>query len=390
VVRRREVRGEPGSDPFGQLTDTYTATGYHRHLNYDSAAQSGSDYGLPTSVVGDSIVQDDNNSYSPTLSFKYDAYGNLICYNKGNGWWAMTYDANDRQTAVGDPDDASLVVSACGKSPGIAGSTIVTTHTYFPDGSVETMQSPSEAAQGVNTSYTYDADGDTLTETRHYSYTSSSPAPIVPAQKWYDGEDRLVEVEEPYDSRRFNDYNHTPMEYFAYPWLTRYLYDFTQNHTVSFSGSSAFYAHGNLFDTQLGPQLQQTGAWTDTKGTAFDALDRPVDQYAYTTNSVLTTTSLTYDATPTTIGFLQTQCNAAGLNQCQIFDYNERGETISDSYSGSSPLPTLTYSRDADGRVGSVIWGSNGTETYAYNPDGAVTQRREPVVGGVNSRATIN
>jgi hypothetical protein len=60
---------------------------------------------------------------------------------------------------------------------------------------------------------TYDADGNALTETHHFGYTSSSPAPIVPTQKWYDGEDRLVEVEEPYDPRTFNDYNHTPMEF---------------------------------------------------------------------------------------------------------------------------------------------------------------------------------
>jgi len=82
-----------GSETYGQLTDSYTATGYHRQFNYDVTAQGGLDFGLPTSVVGASITQKDNNIYSPTQSFKYDAHGNLICYNKGNGWWALTYDA---------------------------------------------------------------------------------------------------------------------------------------------------------------------------------------------------------------------------------------------------------------------------------------------------------
>ncbi len=384
-----------GSETFGQLTDSYTTTGYHRHFNYDPTAQNGTDYGLPTSVAGDAIVQDDNNSYSPTQSFKYDEYGNLICYNKGNGWWALTYDSDDRQTAVGDPDDASLVVSACGKTPGLAGSNIVTAHTYFADSAVNTLQSPSEHAQGVSTSYTYDADGDTLTETHHYSYTSSSPAPVVPTQKWYDATDRLVEVEEPYDTRKYNDISQTPMEYFSYPWLTRYLYDLSQNTAVSISGSPLFDAHGDLFDTQvlLDGVLQSDGVatgnpktWTDTKGEAYDSLDRPVDQFAYTTGSVLNTTTLAYDTTPTTIGFLQSQCNA--VNQCDTLNYDSRGNKVSDNFSDSTPSLSFTY--DADGRTLTAVSSVYGTESYSYNPDGALTEKVEPSGGGVTSPATIN
>lgn len=383
-----------GSEPFGQLTDSHSHTGYHHQFNYNTSAQGGGDYGLPTSVVGDSITQDDNNVYSPTQSFVYDGSGNLICYNKGDGWWALTYNVLGQQTAIGDPDDAALVVAACNKTPGLSGSRIETTKTFYPDGAPKQQQEPLEYAQGVSSSYTYDADGNELTVTRHYDYTAASPAPIVPTQRWYDGKDRFVEVEQPYDSRNFGDPANTPLEYFGYPWLTRYLYDLTEGGMVSISGSSPFAAHGNLFDTQLlldgvvqsyGVATGGSKTWYDTKGGAYDALDRITTQFAYSTGSSLNPTTLSYDTSQTTRGLISSQCNATA--QCIYFTYDALNQKTAETFSDSTP--TLSYTFDADGRTATAISGTYGTESHTYNPDGSITQVVEPTGGGVTSPATI-
>ncbi|HET9393082.1 MAG TPA: DUF6531 domain-containing protein [Candidatus Rubrimentiphilum sp.] len=228
------------SEPFGRLSNSYTPLGYHRAYSYDSGAQGG-DFGLPTSVVGDTFTQNDGTSRSPTQQFIYDGYGNLVCFSKlqdgsGTHWSRLTYDSLNRQTAVADPDDATLTVSQCSNSPGISGSYIVSSTTYYQNGQVASTQSPSEhASYGVSTTFTYDSNGNQIGQAGGYG----------PTQKWYDGADRLVEVVEPTSGSVYGSLSAD-----LFPWLTRYIYDMSQNNQVSMQYGGGYYAHGNLFKTQ--------------------------------------------------------------------------------------------------------------------------------------------
>ena len=86
---------------------------------------------------------------TPAQSFWYDAYGNLRCYSKGQGTSVLSYDALGRMTSVADPDDSSAnATSLCGKSTGQSGWNTQTTYTYFPDGALQSSQSPPERAGG--------------------------------------------------------------------------------------------------------------------------------------------------------------------------------------------------------------------------------------------------
>lgn len=98
--------------------------------------------------------------------------------------------------------------------------------------------------------------------------------------KWYDGADRLVEVQLPYDGWDIQ----------AYPWSTRYIYDLSQGNTTTYSGMG-LKGYGNLVSTQelLSGTVWQpsnataypisSGTWTDVRATSYDALDRPLKQY---------------------------------------------------------------------------------------------------------------
>jgi YD repeat-containing protein len=192
-------------EPYGELTAIRSPLGYTRTIGYDASKQGGMDYGLPTSVQGSTIAQTDG-SRTPLQTMAYDASGNLICsLTDGNDRTTTTllvYDALNRVVAVADPDDAS-VTNGCAKTPGIAGSAIVTRTTYFPNGQVATTTTPAEAAANVSTQFQYDLDGDVISEQRHFV------AGAGPIQKWYDGADRLVEVQQPTDA---NDFYTFPME----------------------------------------------------------------------------------------------------------------------------------------------------------------------------------
>lgn len=234
---------------YGYLTDTYTAAyglgnaqdpGYHTSITYDSFSQ-------PTAATGDQISQEDGSVVTPTQQFAYDSYGNLACYsnNQEGGsphWWRLTYDSLNRNVAVADPDDASLY-GQCQSAPGLPSSHVASDTTYYANGQIASTQSPSEYAEGVSASYTYDADGSELSETHHYGNVAGV------TQKWYDGDDRLVEVEEPTDNGNVPAYYQTGNPD-LWPNITRYLYDLTKNQQVSIAGGPSYYAHGNLFKVQ--------------------------------------------------------------------------------------------------------------------------------------------
>lgn len=374
----------PPYEPFGRLTSIRTPLGYTSTIAYDPNLQGGVDYGLPTSVTGQYIAQSDGGR-TPFQSLRYDVHGRLVCAvaagadptastGDATTTTVLTYDGAGRVTAIGDPDDSTLTSTACSKQPGIAGSSIVSRTTYFPDGSVATTQSASEAAAGVSTQFAYDLDSDTTTETHHYTSTPGTTT------KWYDGADRLVEVQQPTD----------PLDYYKFAWTTRYLYDLTQGGTVSVATSPQYQAYGGLYKTQEllpagvpNPQWNEPGSaagastgttsptWQDTAGTAFDGMDRPVTQYRNTGSSLMPVTTA-YDASGA-FGLLSQKCNAR--SECQSFAYDARGAKTQATFNVPSS-PTQTFGYDENGRLASAT-NAVGTLVDSYDADSRKTTRTE-------------
>ena len=378
----------PGSyQPFGELSQITTPLGYSTTYSYGVAQQGGADYGLPTAVNGTSFTQQDGTNVTPQQTFTYDSHGNLICYSKGPGLWVLQYDSLNRVNAVGDPDDASLTNAGCSKTPGLPGSHIQSTTTYYPNGQVNSSQTPGEYAAGVSSTFGHDSDGSEISETKHFGGTAGTTTKI------YDGADRLIEVAPPHDTTDF----------YSFGWLTRYLYDLTVGQgTVSY-GTYNYVAHGNLYKTQeyVAPQTQwnagQSGtpSWTDLQGAAFDSLDRQTTLFKY--GGVAATK---YDATSATLGLITTTTSQD--NTVTTNTYDPLGRITAVSYAGTdatlSPSTQTTF--DPDGRVASVYSAAFGTQTFMFDADGRLTKSAEPTGGAglsnfpgsgtVNSSATFS
>ncbi|MBV8370377.1 MAG: hypothetical protein JO036_15830 [Candidatus Eremiobacteraeota bacterium] len=372
----------PSYEPYGELATMSTPLGYTRHFSYNAAYEGGADYGLPTSVTGDSFVQIDGSSLTPAQTFWYDTTGNVRCYSNGQGISVLSYDALGRLTSAADPDDtAANAGSVCGKAAGQAGWNTQTTYTYFPDGSKQTSQTPVERANGVATGYTYDLDGNETTETHHFGCVAGHTCTPGVTTKWYDGADRLVEVEQPQD----------PSDYYAYAWLTRYLYDLTQSGNVSIAGTS-FAAHGNLFKTQewlTGPGASSP-SWTDLHGNAFDALDRAVAKYTFSpsANTTLSTATTLYDGSSATLGLVTSQKDPLG--EITTPSYDELGRTIRVDFAGDGGVtPTKSFTYDPNGRQTTANGAVYGMQTTSYDADGRVREVDESTSGSVTSPARL-
>ncbi|MDP9024114.1 MAG: DUF6531 domain-containing protein [Candidatus Eremiobacteraeota bacterium] len=381
----------PSYEPLGQLTNIRSPLGYNHAISYAATKQGGIDYGLPTSVTGDTFAQFDGPPITPTQTFWYDATGNLRCYSKGRGTWVLSYDTLGRMTSVADSDDTSANAgSLCAKSSGQPGWNTQTTKSYFSDGSLQTSQTPAERSFGVSTAYTYDNDGNALTETQHHGCVPNQSCPDGTTRKWYDGADRLVEVAQPHDPRSYVSPALNPVQvYDGDPWLTRYAYDLTQGGTVGMTGSAAFAAHGNLFKTQT--FLSDTG-WTDVRGSAFDSLDRETTKYSYSVTigaHQLETTTLQYDLDAASIGLLGRKTNPSG--ESAHYDYDALGHVATETYAGDAVgTPTESYVYDPDGRAVSITSSQYGVQQYAYDRDGRMTASVEPSGGGVTDAAQIS
>jgi YD repeat-containing protein len=378
----RATYTNPSYQQYGQLASTTTPLGYSRHYSYATSQQGGNDYGLPTAVVGDPFTQVDGTSISPTQTFWYDATGYLRCYSKGQGAYVLSYDGLGRLTSEADPDDTSANSgSLCGKTSGQPNWNTQTTYSYFPSGAKQASQTPVERANGVSTGYTFDVDGNEKTETRHFGCTAGTTCTPGVTTKWYDGIDRLVEVQQPQDLA----------DYYTYPWLTRYLYDLTQGGTVTISNAS-FPAYGNLFKTQewVTAPGGNSPSWVDLRGNAFDALDRTTAKYTFSpgANPTLSTTTSQYDASPTTLGLLSSTKDPVG--EITSSTYDELGQVTRVTFTGDGGVtPTKSFVYDPNGRQVVANGATYGSQTTIYDDDGRVSEVDEPLTGSVSSPARL-
>jgi YD repeat-containing protein len=211
-----------------------------------------------------------------------------------------------------------------------------------------------------------------LSEVHHYNDESGTTT------NWYDGDDRLVEVELPHDTN----------DQYSYSWLTRNIYDLSQSSGVTIGGTSGLYAHGNLFKTQEYVGVtSDTPAWNDVKGDTYDAMDREASHYAYEPGtSTLEHSTNAYDQTTATAALLTTATDALG--EVKTPTYNAAGSVTETAYSddgGVTPSETLTV--DPDARPATVTSSSMGEMTTSYDKDGKVTEVEEPSGGSVTSPA---
>ncbi len=375
----------PAYEPNGELSSMVTPLGYTRHFAYNTAPQGGTDYGLPTDAYGDSITQADGTVRQPYEGYAYDATGDAVCFeaneHDATTFTVISYDSMGRELAVGDPDDASLTTASCSKNPGLPGSTIVSRKTFFPDGSVATEQSPSEAAKSVSTAYTYDPDGNEVAETHHFADVATT------TNKVYDGVDRLVEVEQPTDAS-------DPQ----YQWFTRYIYDLSQNATLSTAtlNGTPLAGHGNLVKTVeylWTPALNTnysggalSSAWTDVRGSTFDALDRSVSSYEAAFGTAAKVTN-TYDSAGNA-GLLYQSASAASQVLSHAYDSLGREVTTTPG-SGDTLTPSKSVVYTPAGKIASITASDVGTQSWTYDANEREHTMQEPSGGGVDSPASL-
>lgn len=361
-------------EPFGELLSMTTPLGYHHSFQYNPSQESpagGTDYGMPTAATGDAINQSGDQSTpvrTPTQQFTYDAYGDVLTAYNGSGTMTYSYDNSGRLMSVHDADG------------------VVSSRTYYPDGLVSSETGPSQAAGGVSTTFTFDADLNQTSETRHHGCVPGYQCTSGTTAKWYDGADRLVEVKQPQD----------PADLYSNAWMTRYFYDLTAGHTVSIGADTGLHAYGNLYLTEeFLPGLTydtsssvQPFAWTPVKGNTFDDLDRGIASYDLGMNTHAQYAN-SYDQNGY-FGLLSSKANALSPQQTQTFTYDaaQRLATVGFSDSGTTPGRQVTY--DANGRVVRVTSDRYGSMLNTYDADGRLTQVIEPTNAPLTAPAVIS
>jgi YD repeat-containing protein len=421
------------AEPFGELTDIRTPCfggscpdgGNEIQISYSAASQGGGvDYGLPTTVQGRQYVQEDNTTRSPEQDFTYDVVGNLTSYrtgptgqNSGDGTWTMVYSLDNMNRVVKRTDPDGNTSHMCYQPDGSVYYTETAYQYALDGGGFCSTASPAPAS----VFFGHDTDGNVTQETHHHggSYEASFPNPSATpnisstsgtTRKYYDGEDRLVEVQAPQDGNS---------DVFSNRWTTRYLYDLTQSDgaaTLSFQGKSGnFAAYGNLYDTEEllpsstndfltwggyqgsvnatpapAPTPIVNSTFADINATAFDAADRPTAEYRIVyKNSAenLATEALTYDNNSNTIGLLTSDCQTS-VSECTNYTYDRIARVTVDQFTKNGSVAQNTPERDQtydpDGRTAQITEQPTqqqpivDNETYSYDLDGRLLEVAQP------------
>jgi len=335
-------------EPYGEITAVTSASGYIRNIAYSAGAQGGTDYGQPTSIQGAAITQADGTNRQPITTVTYDSTGRPTTVSSGNGSFSYTYDAMGRLLTATDPDLASVKAL---------------TQTYYPDGSLATTQTPSEAAAGVSQSYAYDLDANLVSRTANFGNT------VGTWQYWYDGIGTLVEQSNPADPNTRGDYT----------GLTKYYYDWSQGAGETSGFNTAVTAHGNLFDSYRYVATAST-RWQEAGFSDYDALDRITANYSHSicpntgTSGAITCSehvyvkTYGYDLSSSSVGMLGSY--TIGGTITKSYAYDSRGLLTGVQYSGDGGVtPAMQYVYDADGSPASLQSATLGTENLTYSPD---------------------
>ena len=362
------------TEPQLRLYRMTDPTGYQYTWSYDAAAQGGTDLSLPTEITGTTFAQQNSpggTSITPDQKFSYDASGNLACYNDSIGITAFTYDALNRLVSMSDPDDN---VVACARPTGAYQTTLL--KTYFPNGLLKAAGGSFSHSLGMDTSYTYDLDGNRVTTTAYPSNVASV------TRKYYDGADRLIEVTLPHTAL-----SDAVQDVQSYPWLTRYLFDNSGGYAQSEAGIGSFYAYGRVYKVQ---ELQGSNM-VDLRVVTHDAADRVVSSYAHTPNSgpnVWRNQTNTYDTFSP--GDVATTYDSGGNSEQFAYDALGRVTNVQ-LVSGQTATPTRTYGFDEEGRTvltRSGRWGDEWTTYDAYT--GRTLSRTEANQGGLSAPGTFS
>jgi YD repeat-containing protein len=404
-------------EPYGRLTTKYTPTGYHATITYDTAT---TDDGLPLSIAGAAIPQTGDpstTSRTPSAALVYDSagIGNITASGEGNGASHIQYDAMNRPVSASDADGVTSYT--CYNLDGTRLYTETAYQYFLSTGStcptVAALENGTASIPTYAVSYTYDADGDLITERHHFGgiYAPSGTNPTPPGAdkttNFYDGLDRLVEVIKPSDSADI---------FTANGWMTRYLYDLSQGiGAVQFTngtagGAASYSASGNLYKTQeylpSGTGVDSISAttpvtlantetntqWVDVKGTAFDRLNRPTNKFSLVSSGgssgpVVNSETLIYDNSPlnaNVAGMLAQDCNVLG--QCQEFNYDADGRQIT-FFSSDGTSAERKYTYNAGGQTMSITSGAL-IQSYTYDGDGRLSTSTDPSGSGITDGGT--
>jgi len=352
-------------EPYGELSGFTTAAGYQVAVTVDADDE-------PTSIQGASISQPDNSNRTPSVAASYDSLGNVISMNAGQGASTIAYDNLNRPLMQTNADSVSSYV--CYYADGQPFYT-ETSLQHALDGGARGVPNCQSAAPADADSQTYDADGDVLSGTHHFDNIAAT------LLAWYDGDDRLIEVQEPRDSR---------YDLLSYPWSTRYIYDLSQNGLLEWNGNVAVHAHGALWaieryldggveDTYSLPN--GTPAWVNVEGYSLDALDRQTERITFVPSTdTYNETTDNYDTV--NLGLLDSRTNAVGDTTQYTYDNQSRVTSISftnGSVSYATPAESMMF--DANGRVTSITSAAFGTESYAYDRNELLTGVTTPSGG---------
>jgi hypothetical protein len=386
----------PQPEPYGELKSVTSPNGYTTSFAYSPASEDagGVDVGLPTAITGAPISQSSDGSTltrTPTWNATYDPYGDLKTTNAGTfnsvtyGTTTYAYDAMHRQISATDAEN------------------VTSYWCYNDDGSVLYTESAAQhAADGlpapcstplgpqvtppVNSDwFTYDADGNETAAVHHYGNVTGTTT------NWYDGGDRLVEVQLPLDQTDFSGTS-TPHDLYPKSFMTRYLYDNTGQALWNDGSGNVIYGSGHLYKVQeyvpstpvvAANTVPAAQTWTDVRGWAWDPLDVPVHVYEFALPSGTSPRmSYTYNGSNATMGRLTQAFYGQGpssTNTSITPTYLANGWISATAYANDGGVtPSKNFIFDADGRPVTLYSSIFTNETRLYDSDGNLTEVKEP------------
>lgn len=340
-------------DNNGNITNKTNALGHQSALTWDANVDlTGKTNGrnVETSYSYDAqhnvtqVIRDAGN-FNLTSSFSYDPVTGQVAesINPRSISTQMLYDVNGNldtvtRDALGSPVVTDTQYNTQGQlTQSTDADGIATAYEYDADGYMTRVYNPNvlPADPQIETSYTYDARGNRLTQTDANGNTTTYV---------YDDLDRVTSVTDALT-------NTTSFVYDANGNLTQ-ITDARNNVT-----QLAYDSYDRLISRTeaVGTALQRSTSYTyDSRGNLLSVTD-----------PLLHTTTYTYDL----ISQLTQACDH--LNQCWSFNYDEAGNLISKTDPNNH---STGYGYDAIDRLASVNDAATGVSQYTYDANSNLTQ----------------